>query len=55
MWTDKEKLDLLHEVMIKVGELHEYNEKAALGEDLYNRVCHALGWDIDWDKIREVR
>jgi len=54
MWTDKEKLELLTAVMRKLGNLHGYeSEKDVLGQDLYDRVCHAIGWDIDWDEIRD--
>ena len=25
------------------------------GPDLWKEICHAIGWDIDWDKINEDR
>lgn len=25
--------------------------RALLGPDLWDEVCHAIGWDIDWDAV----
>lgn len=25
--------------------------RALLGSDLWDEVCHAIGWDIDWDAV----
>lgn len=54
MWTDPEHIKLLTEIMRKIDNLNGYEgSKDVLGEDLNNRACHAIGWDIDWDKVRD--
>ncbi len=38
--------------LVKAMEPHiEYDLKSRIGEDLHSEVCHAIGWDIDWEAI----
>lgn len=68
MTEDTKILDLLTRIVRQLDEVAGDGEVAdalevaradcdarhLLGEDLWNEVCHAIGWDIDWDSIRET-
>jgi hypothetical protein len=38
--------------LVKAREVGaDYDLKGQIGPDLWSEVCHAIGWDIDWDKV----
>ena len=44
-------VDLITRI-IKALEPHvDYDLCKLLGENLHSEVCHAIGWDIDWDEL----
>jgi len=44
-------VDLITRI-VKAYEPHvQYDLESKLGPDLWSEVCHAIGWDIDWDKM----
>lgn len=47
-------VDLLYR-LAKAMEAHvDCDLKAALGDELHHELCHAIGWDIDWDAVRNT-
>lgn len=44
-------VDLLTRVVKKVEEANDYDARKVLGGNLWREVCHAVGWDIDWEAL----
>jgi len=46
-------VDLLYRLAKAIDPIVSFDMKKALGEELHDELCHAIGWDVDWDEARE--
>lgn len=47
-------VDLIYRLVMRVESSPQvdHNLRDIVGPELWDEVCHAIGWDIDWDKVR---
>lgn len=44
-------VDLITRVLKALEPQVDYDLRKALGDELHHEACHAIGWDIDWERV----
>lgn len=44
-------VDLIYRMVQRIEPHVNHDLRAILGPEMWSEVCHAIGWDIDWDAV----
>lgn len=47
-------VDLIYRMVQCIENHVNHDLRTILGQEMWSEVCHAIGWDIDWDAVRNA-